>query len=134
MRLIESQRQRKGMLMPIRVQRKRIANWRMPDNTIYVGRPTRWGNPYGVQKVRSIDGWKWVVSNPDGECRGRYTSRNNAQHRAVQLYQWMIEDELKINPAALVELRGKDLACWCRSDQPCHCDVLLELANTPADM
>jgi len=26
-------------------------------------------------------------------------------------------------------LRGKDLACWCPLDQPCHADVLLELAN-----
>ncbi len=26
-------------------------------------------------------------------------------------------------------LRGKNLACWCKLDQPCHADVLLELAN-----
>jgi hypothetical protein len=26
-------------------------------------------------------------------------------------------------------LKGKDLACWCRLDQPCHADVLLEIAN-----
>lgn len=29
----------------------------------------------------------------------------------------------------VAELRGKDLACWCPLDQPCHADVLLELAN-----
>jgi hypothetical protein len=29
----------------------------------------------------------------------------------------------------LSELRGKNLACWCRLDQSCHADVLLELAN-----
>jgi hypothetical protein len=29
----------------------------------------------------------------------------------------------------LAALRGKDLACWCPLDQPCHADVLLELAN-----
>jgi len=29
----------------------------------------------------------------------------------------------------LPELRGKDLACWCRPGEPCHADVLLELAN-----
>jgi len=28
-----------------------------------------------------------------------------------------------------IELRGKNLACWCALDQPCHADVLLELAN-----
>lgn len=27
------------------------------------------------------------------------------------------------------ELAGKNLACWCPLDQPCHADVLLELAN-----
>jgi len=27
------------------------------------------------------------------------------------------------------ELRGKDLACWCPLDQPCHADILLEVAN-----
>lgn len=32
---------------------------------------------------------------------------------------------------ALPELRGKNLACWCRSGEPCHADVLLELANRP---
>lgn len=30
---------------------------------------------------------------------------------------------------ALAELRGHDLGCWCPLDQPCHADVLLELAN-----
>jgi hypothetical protein len=32
----------------------------------------------------------------------------------------------------LHELRGKDLACWCALDQPCHADVLLEIANASA--
>ncbi|SII07108.1 Uncharacterised protein [Mycobacteroides abscessus subsp. abscessus] len=29
----------------------------------------------------------------------------------------------------MTELAGHDLACWCPLDQPCHADVLLELAN-----
>lgn len=32
-------------------------------------------------------------------------------------------------PPDVAALRGKDLACWCPLDQPCHADVLLELAN-----
>lgn len=32
--------------MPIRIQRKRAKGWRMPPNTVYVGRPTKWGNPF----------------------------------------------------------------------------------------
>jgi hypothetical protein len=41
-------------------------------------------------------------------------------------------DYLLFNPrlmAALPELRGKDLACWCWPE-PCHGEVLLELANS----
>lgn len=29
-----------------RIQRKRTRGWRMPSGTKYVGRPTKWGNPY----------------------------------------------------------------------------------------
>jgi len=32
---------------------------------------------------------------------------------------------------SLPELRGRDLGCYCRLDQECHADVLLELANRP---
>lgn len=36
--------------MPKRIQRKRTKGWRMPPNTVYVGRPTRWGNPFTVKE------------------------------------------------------------------------------------
>jgi hypothetical protein len=32
---------------------------------------------------------------------------------------------------SVAELRGKNLACWCKLDQPCHADVLLDLSNRP---
>lgn len=70
---------------------------------IYVGRPTKFGNPFVigrdgtraevVQKYR-----EWIASNPD-------------------LYE-----------AAQRELRGQNLICWC-APEPCHADVLLEIAN-----
>lgn len=34
------------MSMAKRVQRKRVKGWKMPPNTVYVGRPSKWGNPY----------------------------------------------------------------------------------------
>lgn len=34
------------MSKPIRVQRSRAKGWKMPANTVYVGRPTVWGNPF----------------------------------------------------------------------------------------
>lgn len=112
-----------------RIQRKRSPGWKMPENTTYVGRPTRWGNPYIVTKRKVADAWQWIVSSPDGEASGRYTSKRAANSRAVQLYEWMLQDELKSNPLALESLKGRDLACWCSLDCPCHADVLIELAN-----
>ena len=33
-----------------RIQRKRVKGWKMPENTVYVGRPTKWGNPFRVEE------------------------------------------------------------------------------------
>jgi hypothetical protein len=34
------------MVEPVRIQRKRTPGWKMPENTVYVGRGSRWGNPF----------------------------------------------------------------------------------------
>ena len=91
--------------MPNRIQRKRTKGWRMPPNTVYVGRPTKWGNPY-------------IAETPEeyGEV--------------VQAYQEFMEVLIARGyNHDFNELRGKDLACWCPLDRPCHADVLLRLAN-----
>lgn len=127
--------------MPKRIQRKRTKGWKMPPNTVYVGRPTKWGNP-------------WIL----GDGNKTDAERSKARRKIVRIYRaWMtgtfteravekiIGDGVAIpkQPLAflhwllirgalrreLVELRGKDLACWCPLDQPCHADVLLEIAN-----
>lgn len=88
--------------MAKRIQRKRTKGWRLPANAVYVGRPTQWGNPYSVTLA------------------GRTA--------AVERYRSLLAE----HPGAkawTMSLRGKDLACWCPLDQPCHADVLLELAN-----
>ena len=71
-------------------------------HALYVGRPTKWGNPFSI---------------PHHGDRATVI----AKHRAWLLLQ----PDLM---AALPELRGKDLACWC-APQPCHADTLLQLAN-----
>ena len=86
---------------PVRIQRSRAKGWRMPENTVYVGRPTKWGNQY------SSDNVKRDVFNYKMRCLGMK----------------------QIAADRFNELRGKNLACWCPLDQPCHADVLLELAN-----
>jgi uncharacterized protein (UPF0147 family) len=86
----------------------------MPPNTVYVGRPTAMGNP-----VRA------------GLWRG-YTAED-----AVRDFRRWVTGDLSIQnifgtPPTMEEikaLRGHNLACWCRLDQPCHADVLLEIAN-----
>lgn len=91
--------------MPERIQRRRSRGWRMPENTIYVGRPTQWGNPFFVGKQGTAE-----------EC--------------VRLYQHWLVTQMPILLSEVHEkLHGKNLACWCEIGAPCHADVLLKIAN-----
>lgn len=140
---------------PVRVQLRRTKGWRMPDNTVSVARPTKWGNPERV--VLAGMHWDGESEDADGEpietgpwlCLAPgstwppeplkgfggsfHSTRTEAAARAVEKYRWRMATDLPASrhPAAddLHELRGKNLACWCPLDQPCHADVLLELAN-----
>lgn len=85
-----------------RVWNKRDRN--EPKGAVYVGRPTKWGNPF----VLGRDG-----TRDDVIAKYRLYLKEHAIH--------LIEDAKR-------ELRGKDLVCWC-APQPCHADVLLEIAN-----
>jgi hypothetical protein len=93
------------MDIPKRIQRKRVKGWRMPEGAIYVGRPTAWGNPFIVGEHGDA-----------AECVWWY-------RHLVGTENWPKVDDIREC------LRGHDLACWCPLDQPCHADVLLELAN-----
>ena len=95
---------------PKRIQRRRTKGWRMPEGAIYVGRPTRWGNPWRIgDYVIAMGDW---ITNPN---------------RAVWMFRTRVAPNL--TNAELAPLRGHDLVCWCSLDKPCHADVLLELAN-----
>jgi hypothetical protein len=98
---------------PARVTLSRKAGWRMPQNTVKVCRPTKYGNPHRV-------GWCPV-------CGIEHT-----QAEAVAEFRALLE--LAEIPADLSELRGKNLACWCKAGTPCHADVLLRLANVSSDL
>lgn len=117
--------------MPKRIQRKRTKGWRMPPNAVYVGRPTVFGNPWtrawvvgtgliaqGYEAMAAVANFRcWL----EGQTRnGRPAFGECAKHQ---------EQRAEIL-RRLPELRGKNLACWCPLDgEPCHADVLLELAN-----
>ena len=119
--------------MPKRIQRKRTKGWRMPPNTRYVGRPTRFGNPFRVGEKASpqqcvdmyeryVDG---EVSRGDMEWRNTLYDDPNFDGRRYSPYT----GKMLIWAGWLETLRGKDLTCWCALDCVCHADVLLEIAN-----
>jgi hypothetical protein len=110
--------------MAERIQRSRARGWRMPDGAVYVGRPSKWGNDYRPMQRT----WHNV--------RRDFVLVRDVAH-AVQLYRemweyWLATDTLAggQSPWTVFDrLRRHDLVCWCPLDQPCHADVLLELAN-----
>lgn len=115
------------MSAPKRIQRKRTKGWRMPEGAVYVGRPSRWGNPFVVSRTPN---GSWDVT-ADGRLWMHTTGLWVAQAKAVELFQIHAGPmgNYEIERDDLDELAGRDLACWCPLDQPCHADVLLEIAN-----
>ena len=124
-----------------RIQRQRTKGWRMPPNTVYVGRPSLWGNPWTVRELAAPE---WHIEPGDRAAAAVRLYRRELQHWGLMSDRaYVISDERweaewqhwkSIAPhaenmaeLAAVALKGKDLACWCPLDQPCHADVLLEL-------
>lgn len=105
--------------MPQRIQRRRTPGWRMPAGAVYVGRPTEWGNPWRVGDHAVIE---WPLHARTQTSREIVIT----PEIAVALYRWAYTPDAN---QAIAELGGRDLACWCPLDQPCHADVLLNFAN-----
>lgn len=124
--------------MPKRIQRKRTKGWRMPANTIVVDRTSGFGNPFPISKgITSIHMGKtsevWTVGTWEGPAMWIMDSKPEAAKLAVDAFRaWLTQpSQEKLLATAKKKLRGKNLACWCSLDQPCHADVLLEIANAP---
>lgn len=107
---------------PVRLQRTRTKGFRLESPNglpiVYVGRPTKWGNPFIPGKVNPCISGRKVDDLRHAFCLYRAHAPLNEQ---------LVE-------AARAELQGKNLACWCAihpytEDGSCHADVLLELAN-----
>ena len=103
---------------PIRIQRKRTKGWRMPHNTVYVGRPTTWGNPFTID----CDAFEFSFAMP-------WQNPINIEQVLDDYREYVIVWEM-ISSNWAKQLKGKNLACWCPLDQPCHADILLEMANS----
>ncbi len=85
-----------------RVSNARKAGKFTTQTQVYVGRPSKWGNPFVIGR----DGTRSEVI---------------AKYRA-----WIVKQPDPM--ASLDELRGRNLVCWC-APHACHADVLIELAN-----
>jgi hypothetical protein len=100
------------MTAPQRIQRQRTKGWKMPPNTVYVGRPTIWGNHHSARVLgHSLAVHQFRRDLAEGKA--------GWPGKGLPLSESMIQ----------VRLRGKNLACWCAPGLPCHADVLLEIAN-----
>jgi hypothetical protein len=114
---------------PTRVQLSRRKGWRMPPNTVSAARPTRFGNPWSIAGAREA-GYRGTDAQLAAYCVALYrewlTGSPGSLTRMLQDGEYLRSKLL----AGLACLRGKNLACWCPRDQPCHTDVLLELANS----
>ena len=109
--------------MPERIQLSRKKGWRMPPNTVKVDRSTKWGNPFHTHG----DGYRMAP-----ELAVQAFRELLAETGAWWPYKVRVP---KMPPTTVEEARaelwGKNLACWCPPGQPCHADVLLEIANRP---
>lgn len=94
--------------MAKRIQRRRTKGYRMPEGAIYVGRPSRWGNPFRIERGRDA---------------------HAAKLKFVSYMMKMRREEPERYNALLEPLRGKDLACWCPDGAFCHADTLLALVK-----
>jgi len=119
------------VLAPVRFQRSRAKGYKTPENTIYVGRPTKFGNPFKLTpddwilyfKPNKIVGDPWCYWS----VSGGFTIND-----IVELYEQWITGKLpnwlpKIPDYSI--LKGKNLSCFCSLNKPCHADVLLRLSN-----
>ena len=131
--------------MALRIQRKRVAGWRTPlcscgcgQPAIYVGRPTKWGNPFKVYRCKCCGYWDVIDDNGvryliDHEVARKHPEWANptseATQKAVELFQHDFQWCARITVDEVRrELGGHDLMCWCTEGQECHATVLLELA------
>lgn len=128
--------------MPERIQLSRRKGWRMPPNTVNVARPTIFSNPF---KIGSPSGCDFGDGGPEPLIKAMTREQCVEFYRTMSQgiltpemhpngHRWVERLRAKIGgyyPFEWIasELRGKNLACWCPLDGPCHADVLLKLAS-----
>lgn len=114
--------------MPERHRLSRGRGWRKPAGVVVVARPSRWGNPFVIRRGAG----SFELEGP-GLAPRRYRTAAAARAAAVEAYRMYLSASPGLVAAARRELAGRDVACWCPLDEPCHGDVLLEVAGSSED-
>lgn len=151
---------------PVRIKRSRKKGFKLKEISekinglpvVYVGRGSKWGNPFRVVKYSNggygikSDGSdicnKIVIEN----CKGIYYDEFQATKDALMCYElWLLPykhqgstaefyQSMAMVESIVLELKGKNLACWCEIAKKdkllsawnytrCHADILLTYAN-----
>lgn len=101
---------------PQRIQRKRTKGWKMPPNTVSVTRPGPYGNPFVVGRDGTAE-----------QCVAKFRSAWELALRLAKMEPRSPPMPFG-RPVYLGPITGKNLACWCKLGDPCHADVLIEIA------
>lgn len=114
--------------LPGRVQRKRVAGWRMPAGAVYVGRPGRWANPFvGDAAAYWFRLWLHI---PGATIRDMiHAAASCGCVTKLGRCAFGLDATAAKYLEGIEALRGRSLACWCVPWKPCHADVLIEFAN-----
>ncbi len=86
-----------------RIQKKNFYDysWKSNPNAVYVGRPSKWGNPFKVSE--------------------------HGLNKCLDLYAAWLGQQIRKDPTFLHPLKGKDLVCFCPLTQDCHADIIINL-------
>ena len=122
--------------MAKRIQRKRTKDYSQPMATIYVGRPTKWGNPLKLvgdciyidagYRRKMLDKWAYLTVGDIEDVVYYYELLIKGTQFTYPDLQYWSDHFAKLD---VKELKGASLSCWCPLDKPCHADVLLKYAN-----
>lgn len=125
-------------IAPVRLQISRAPGFRLQAHSrainglpaVKCDRSTRYGNPYRIGEavdMRQVRRWGWNIS-PAGR-RVVYADARECVRRFAHCVIW----DGAMHDALREELGGHNLGCWCDADACCHVDVLLVVANAPAE-
>ena len=130
-----------NFVRPVRVQRKRSKGWKMPENTISVCRPTKWGNPFKIEinkisiKDPFTNSWVFLTYGDISYTVWLYEMLFKADIQWVHYYELRLKHNLfqywhdHFTMLKISELKGKNLACFCSLNNSCHADFLLKTVN-----